>query len=53
MGYSSARKDLSLIKIFYKDNSVDILVYDINRKESFEEIQKYWYNQIKEFSQKI
>jgi small GTP-binding protein len=42
----------ALTKIFYKDASVAILVYDITRKESFEEIQKYWYNQIKEYAQK-
>ena len=42
----------SLTKIFYKDAGAAILVYDITRKESFEEIQKYWINQIKEFAQK-
>ena len=42
----------SLTKIFYKDAAVAILVYDITRKESYEEIQKYWYNQIKEFAPK-
>ena len=42
----------ALTKIFYKDAGVAILVYDITRKESFEEIQKYWYNQIKEFAPK-
>ena len=42
----------SLTKIFYKDAGVAILVYDITRKESFEEIKKYWYNKIKEFATK-
>ena len=42
----------SLTKIFYKDVAVAILVYDITRKESYDEIQKYWYNQIKEFAPK-
>ena len=42
----------SLTKIFYKDAAVAILVYDITRKESYDEIQKYWYNQIKEFAPK-
>ena len=42
----------TLTKIFYKDVGVAILVYDITRKESFEEIQKYWYNQIKEYAPK-
>ena len=42
----------ALTKIFYKDAGVAILVYDITRRESFEEIQKYWYNQIKEYAPK-
>ena len=42
----------SLTKIFYKDAGVAVLVYDITRKESFEEIQKYWYNQIKDYAPK-
>jgi GTPase SAR1 family protein len=41
-----------LIKIFYKDASVAILVYDITRKKSFEEIKNYWVNQLKENAQK-
>ena len=42
----------SLTKIFDKDAGAAILVYDITRKESYEEIQKYWINQIKEFAPK-
>ena len=42
----------ALTKIFYKDAGVAILVYDITRKESCEEIQKYWYNQIKDYAPK-
>ena len=38
----------ALTKIFYKDAAVAILVYDITRKDSFEEIKNYWYHQIKE-----
>jgi GTPase SAR1 family protein len=38
--------------MLYKEAGVAILVYDFIRKESFEEIQKYWYNQIKEFAPK-
>lgn len=38
----------SLIKIFYKDASVAVLVYDITRKQSFEEIKNYWISQLKE-----
>ena len=42
----------SLTKTFYKDAKVAILVYDITRKESFEEIQKYWIEQIRQFAPK-
>ena len=36
--------------MFYKDANAAVLVYDITRKDSFEEIQNYWSNQIKESS---
>ena len=39
-----------LTKIFYKDAKIVILVYDITKKQSFDEIKKYWYNQIKDNS---
>ena len=42
----------ALTKIFYKDAGVAILVYDITRKDSFDEIKNYWHNQIKEFAPK-
>jgi Ras-related protein Rab-22 len=42
----------SLAQIFYKDAAIAILVYDITNEESFEEIQKYWYNQLKECASK-
>ena len=38
----------SLCSIFYRNKEIVILVYDITRKESFEEIKKYWYNEVKE-----
>jgi len=38
----------SLTKIFYKDAKIAVLVYDITKRETFEELKKYWYNQIKE-----
>ena len=37
----------SIGKIFYKDANAAILVYDITNKESFDEIEKYWYEEIK------
>ena len=40
----------SLSKLFYKDSNAAILVYDITRKESFDELKNYWANQIKESS---
>ena len=40
----------SLTQIFYKDAAIAILVYDITSEKSFEEMENYWYKQIKEFS---
>ena len=42
----------SLTKILYKDAKAAILVYDITRKSSFDEIKNYWYNQLKDFAPK-
>ena len=42
----------ALTKFFYKDAAVCILVYDITRKESFDNLKDYWYNQLKENSDK-
>ena len=36
----------SLAKVFYKNASVCILVYEITRKSSFEELKKYWINEV-------
>ena len=38
----------SLAKVFYKNASVCILVYDITRKKTFEELKNYWAKEIKE-----
>ena len=38
----------SLTKFFYKDAAVAVLVYDITSKESFDNLKKYWYQQIQE-----
>ena len=37
----------SIGKIFYKDANAAILVYDITNQKSFDEIKKYWYEEIK------
>ena len=37
----------SLTKVFYKSAQVCILVYDITRRASFEELKKYWIKEIK------
>ena len=37
----------SLAKVFYKNAAVCVLVYDITRKKSFEELKNYWVNEIK------
>lgn len=42
----------SLNKIFYKDANVAVLVYDITRKESFDELKNYWINQLREYADK-
>ena len=42
----------ALAQIFYKDAAIAILIYDITSEESFEEIQKYWYTQLKESASK-
>ena len=36
----------SLAKVFYKNASVCILVYEITRRVSFEELKKYWINEL-------
>ena len=38
----------SLAKVFYKNSAVCILVYDITRRFSFEELKNYWVDEIKE-----
>ena len=38
----------SLAKVFYKNAAVCVLVYDITRKSSFDELKNFWVNQIKE-----
>jgi len=35
-------------KILNKDASIAIMVYDITRKTSFDEIKNYWYQQLKD-----
>ena len=40
----------SLTKMFYKDANAAVLVFDITRQDSFEELQNYWAQQIKECS---
>jgi len=42
----------SLTKMFYKDAAVAVLVYDITRKGSFEEVKNYWLPQLKEHAPK-
>ena len=37
-----------LAKIFYKDADIVILVYDITRKETYDELKNYWYKEINE-----
>ena len=37
----------SLAKVFYTNRDAIILIYDITERRSFEEIKKYWINDIK------
>ena len=37
----------SLAKVFYTNRDAIILIYDITERRSFEEIKKYWINEIK------
>ena len=40
----------ALTKFFYKDAAVCILVYDITRKETFDNLKNFWYSKLKENS---
>ena len=42
----------SLTKFFYKDAAMVILVYDITRRESFDNLKNYWYKEIQEYGEK-
>ena len=42
----------SLTYIFCKDIDVAILVYDITKRETFEQIKNYWYPLVKEYAPK-
>ena len=37
----------SLAKVFYKNANAYILVYDVTQKETFNELKKYWINEVK------
>ena len=38
----------NLTKLFYNDSKIVIFVYDITRKETFEEIKNYWVKDVEE-----
>jgi Ras-related protein Rab-11A len=38
----------SVNRLFYQNAAACILVYDITRKSSFDELKKYWVNEVKE-----
>ena len=42
----------ALTKFFYKDAAVCILVYDITKRKTFDNLKSYWYEQLKENSGK-
>ena len=37
----------SLAKVFYKNAAICVLVYEITRRASFEELQKFWIEEIR------
>ena len=41
-----------LTKFFYKDADMVILVYDITRKESFDNLKHFWYKELQEYGNK-
>ena len=43
----------SLTKMFYKDASIAILVYDVTRLDSYTNIRDFWVEQLKENAPKI
>ena len=47
MGYSRKKNYRPLARVFYKNAAVIILVYNITRKDSFEELKNYWIKEIK------
>ena len=38
----------TLVKNYYKGSKTAVLVYDISKKDTFEEMKNYWYKEIKE-----
>ena len=38
----------TLVKNYYKGSKAAVLVYDISKKDTFEEMKNYWYKEIKE-----
>ena len=49
--FKSQERYRALAKVFYKNAAVCVLVYDITRKTSFEELKNYWFKEIKENAQ--
>ena len=48
MGYSGSRTLRSLAKVFYNNASACILVYDITKKDTFNDIINYWVPELKD-----
>lgn len=40
----------SLNKIFFKDAEIALLVYDITKKQTFDELKNFWVDQVRSFS---
>ncbi len=45
---NGSEKYRSVNSIFYKDSAIAILVFDLTDKKTFEELKKFWVNEINE-----
>ena len=48
LGIWDTCKFISIVKFFIKDAKIIVLVYDITRKDSFDNLKNYWYKELNE-----
>ena len=49
---SGKKEKRNLSNVYYKNADCIIMGYDVTNKQSFKEIEDYWFNQIKELRKK-